>query len=678
MSNDSVLRVPEKEFTSFLGRSKNLYHIQSEGGKIIKFSPNPAQEKLHRFVEEEIARNEREWGVPQCKLINCKGRQEGMSTYMSIRNSDHLFNKEGFRLLVTAHRDEETQILYDKYTLCYDHLPEKVILTDSAGNDVVIDEATGRKVMHIKPKTSNYSGKKLGYSDYPHSEMWAMTAGKGDAIAKGGTLNGWHASEFANYEHARKVINTLENQLPDNEFVFSAIESTANGTTGEGKEFYERYIRAENNWARYQRGEIPKFKGYRPLFIEWYLMDKYKLPLFNNKKTEDYSDPHKIDLLDRQVFQHLDGVDWTKQQRDEFLERCEHYLYNGTLNLEQVNWFFYCITSKHEGDYNEAMRYYPWIADDAFRATDKTYFNKTELHRVGINLQQHGEPDYSVGYLEDDGYDILFEQQARGDLRIFNFPEPGYRYRYVIGADPSSGIEGGDAAVFAVLDRLNKRYVALWKGHEEEDVLAGIYYTLGLYYNEALLVPETNLRTMINMIKPTGVIPYTGEIYIRNVESRGSLDYGFHTNVETRPQLLKRYKAWLRKYGYDSIQTVDDLEEHQKFERREGGITPSGNNRREVFAAAEGYTDDIVIAKALAVEGDHWWLEDGCTVEVLPESEVETKREDMRKVATRNNSSGFRQSGLGNGSTSNGYFAKKMNGHLAIATPARQSKLGRK
>lgn len=678
MRTDNILRVPEKDFTSFVGRSRHLYHIQSEGGAIITFKQNPAQQKLHDFIEEELARNVKEWGVPQCKIINCKGRQEGMSTYISMRNSDHMFRKEGYRLLVTAHREDETNLLYDKYTVCYDHLPDRIIIVDEHGNDIVADEKTGAKILEIKPKTDNYSGKKISYSDYPHSQMWAMTAGKGDAIAKGGTLNGWHASEFANYEHARKVINTLENQMPDNEFVFAVIESTANGTTGEGKEFYERYTRAETNWNKYLRGEIPKFKGYRPLFIEWYLMEKYKLPLFNGKRTEDYSDPHKVDILDRRIFHNLDNVDWTSQQRDEFLERCEIYLQNGTLSLEQVNWFFYCITSKHEGDYNDAMRYYPWVAEDAFRASSKTYFNKSELHKVELDLQTKGDANHLVGDVVDDGDDILFEPKARGGLRLFDFPEPGYRYRYVIGADPSAGIEGGDAAVFAVLDRLKNKWAAIWKGHEEEDVLAHILYTLGLYYNDALLVPETNLRTMINMLKPTGVIPYTGEIYIRNVESRAIQDYGFYTDVNSRPQLLKRYKAWLRKNGYNSIVTADSLEEHKKFERREGGMTPSGNQRREIFAAADGYSDDIVLAKSLAVEGDHWWLEDGCAVELLPEAEVETHRVNMRSVAARHKFAGVRQSGMGRNGSGNGVSPTHTNGARHVNISRKQSNLGRK
>src|SRR5690625_6765589 len=75
-----------------------------------------------------------------------------------------------------------------------------------------------------------------------------------------------------------------------------------------------------------------------------------------------------------------------------------------------------------------------------------------------------------------------------------------------------------------------------------------------IYYNEALLVPESNLYMVVELIKPDGLTPYVGEVYYNE-----HLDtWGFWTSGSSRNVLLSRYKTYLRDNPkkYDVLPTL--------------------------------------------------------------------------------------------------------------------------
>jgi len=296
---------------------------------------------------------------------------------------------------------------------------------------------------------------------------------------------------------------------------------------------------------------------------------------------------------------------------------------------------------------------------------------------------KYGEKEHHIGELDDDGYDITFVPKRSGYLKIYKHPESGYVNRYIVSSDPAAGLSGGDSAIMNVLDRLDNEFVATAKLFVDELEQAEIMTLIGLYYNEAFLIPERNMRTLINILKPGGITPYPGEIYIQHIVSRGEHDYGYYTHHENRPVLLKYYRGWLKKYGYDKLSSLDTIEEHKKFERKPGGLTAAGNIKREVFAAAEGYTDDDVLSKALCVEGDRYLIEEGVDIEYNPEM-FEKQHEEYKQLTNVVNvkNTGVRQSSMGqrdryrvNDNDMKSHVFRSVN---LIHNSRRQSNLGRR
>jgi hypothetical protein len=90
-----------------------------------------------------------------------------------------------------------------------------------------------------------------------------------------------------------------------------------------------------------------------------------------------------------------------------------------------------------------------------------------------------------------DGANPVIADDAKGDLQIWEYPEPDKSY--VIGADVAAGYEHGDWSVFFVMEARSRKIVAMYRGHEAPDLYAtNILQPVGLFYNKALLVPEVN------------------------------------------------------------------------------------------------------------------------------------------------------------------------------------------
>ena len=78
-----------------------------------------------------------------------------------------------------------------------------------------------------------------------------------------------------------------------------------------------------------------------------------------------------------------------------------------------------------------------------------------------------------------------------GPLRVWEFPKP--KLVYVIGADPSEGLEHGDFTSVHVLDATNRRLVATYHARVDADLLGSdILFHLGHWYNQALVGVESN------------------------------------------------------------------------------------------------------------------------------------------------------------------------------------------
>lgn len=613
---NELQRVPVEDLKTFAGRSKHFYRIQNKQGALVPFDFLQAQKEFDDIVEEEFERTKQEFGNKQCRIIALKPRQVGWTTYSSIRSLDMQCHDEGCHGIIMAHDLDTTDIVYDIYKRAYENMPEYVVPTKD-GEDMSkrqfyqysLSDDQLRKLdfnlssqefqqthkIKVKPDTKSYSGKRLAFKD-TNSRTTIATAGKGDAGGKGVTLRRVVLSEAGNYGSYNDLLSSINPSIPkfaDNVMVI--IESTANGTTGDGEGFYKAWNKATKEWERYQQGKSQTFGGYRPVFIPWYMIEEYELPLAGGKMED------------------IEGVDFgSPEAKQNFLEREEKLLNEGiynpltqehqTISEEKLNWYRWVIKKDCEYDYKKAQRYYPTTPEEAFVASSNCFFDAMKLNEVKNKRLNDGEPEHEVGDLiwsKQDG-ELEFRTSSTGNLTIWEKPKENWENRYTIGLDIGRGYEDGDYSVAIVKDRLTQQIVAKWFGKEDQDIFAEIAIELGIYYNEALLVPESNLDTAVNIIKPDGSTPYIGELYYN--ESGSSVKWGFWTSSSSRQILIDKYKAWLRdnEDGYNVLPDISLIDEHLSFVRRQ---TAHGVK----YEADEGSHDDQTIACALAHYGDWWW-----------------------------------------------------------------------
>lgn len=615
-------RVPLKDLQTFKGRAKHLFYIQNKDGELVPFEFLEYQDILNDIIQEEFKRTKKEFGTKQCRLITVKPRQAGQTTFTELFSLDMQMQIEGCHGVIAAHDQDTTDLIYDIYKRAYDNLPEYVIPTKD-GEDLtqrqylreVLSEKEFSEIsgdlqsseydkihkIPVKPEIDSYSGKRIAFKD-TNARTTIFTAGKGDAGGKGVTIRRIHLSEAANFPDYSSLIKSINPSVPkfaDN--MFYVIESTANGTTGTGEGFYKAYKRAEKEWEKYKQGKQQTFMGFRPVFVPWYMIDEYELPLAGGK------------------FEDISEVDFgTPEEKRSFLEREKELMEEGIVNPltgervvlspAKINWYRWIIKVDCEFDYRSAQRYYPTTPEEAFTASSNCWFDAMKLNNVKNTYKNESEPEYELGRLEwNDDNEIEFIEDGHGSLKIFSTPEPNWDSRYVIGADIGRGYEEGDYSTAYVKDRLTEDIVAYWHGRIDQDLFADVLSELGIYYNEALLVPESNLDTVINIIKPDGRMPYTGEIYYTGTGA--SLRWGYYTakgrGSGSRKVMLDNYKAWLRDNpnGYYVLPDIDTINEHISFVRK---VDDRGNTKYE---ADEGEHDDRVLSLALTDVGDRWWEE---------------------------------------------------------------------
>lgn len=625
---EKVKQVPVDELRTFEGRCRNLFTIKDKSKKKVNLEFHQSQKIIDEIVEQEFDRNKRERGHRQCRLIVLKPRQMGATTYFAARFMDMLMNVEGTEGVTMAHNTDTTELIYKIYKRIYDHLPDSVIPTQD-GKPLTNEEGEKIKI-ETKPTTEHYSGKQIAFKENDTYSV-IQTAGSKDDAGKGITPLYLHLSECANYPDYSATVTSIMPSVPKfSDNVMIVLESTANGVTGKGEGFYKAWKQSTKEWERYQNGDSQTFGGYRPVFIPWYMIEEYRLPLYGGKMES------------------IDQIDFgSPEEKKKFLQK-EKHLKEGVVNPltgktvqlddEQLNWYRWIIKEDCEYDYNTAKRYYPTWPDEAFVSSTQCFFDSIKLTEVKNKYAQDGQPDFELGELEwnDETAELEFVESAIGNFKVWEHPDPQWEGRYIASADPARNYEDGDYGVIMVKDRLEEKIVAKWYGKVDQDVFADKLVEIGLYYNEAFLVPESNLDTVVELIKPDGYNPYVGEIYYND---RGNkVKYGYLTTGSSRRYMLDTYKAWLRDNpnGYEVLMDNDIIDEHLSFVKKTNKRSGDGVK----YEADSGNHDDLVMAHALAHIGDVMW----------EESPQKYERENIHEVVSKprgRKRKGMKQSELG-------------------------------
>lgn len=367
-------------------------------------------------------------------------------------------------------------------------------------------------------------------------------------------------------------------------------ESTANGT---GNFFYNEYHAARDGQSQF-----------RPLFISWFDIDIYQLPLTPDEERE----------LAEWLWTNRKGTA-TSTKREEpgsYL----WWLWEQGATLQGIKWY---IAERAGKDSHAVMAAeYPTDDIEAFVHSGTMIFDRNRVE----TLRPACRPPLTVGEVSGDAdsgapalRNLRFNDDSQGLLWVWQHPEidPAEKVlnRYLTVVDIGGRSHKADWSVIAVFDRIfmadggKPELVAQWRGHIDHDLLAWKAAQIAAYYDNSLLVIESNtLETKDRERALDGdqsqfILNQIGDIYpnlyMRSAPEDNIIDgaprkYGFHTNVNTKPMIISTLIRAVREGSY--IERDDRcLFEFLKYEKKQNGS----------FGAIKGEHDDLLMTRAIGL-----------------------------------------------------------------------------
>ena len=263
----------------------------------------------------------------------------------------------------------------------------------------------------------------------------------------------------------------------------------------------------------------------------------------------------------------------------------------------------------------------PVDEEDAFRNSGNLVFNPYSIDDLQKKYKK--APMYTADIVVNTSHKneetikkskIEIRTDGEGDLKIWAVPNClKIENRYIVSVDIGGKSTTSDYTVMTVIDRFGliptikgkPRVVARYRGHVRHDKLAWMAAALAHYYDDALLVIESNTadREKNNNTEGDHFLTILEEIadYYDNLYQRTSssedvgenvlMKYGFQTNRLTKQQIIDN----LEEFVDDMLWDEPDKEMYHElriYERREdgslGNIVGSGNHDDVLMSTAIG------------------------------------------------------------------------------------------
>lgn len=569
--------------------AKYAYIKRKGGGDDILFRLNRPQRRLVEALERM-----RLAGRP-IRLLLLKARQWGGSTCVQLYMAWlQLCHRCGLNSLIIAHQATATDEIKDMFDRLITAYPPSLLI-DGAGECAAPKEkkteGVGRGGATTRVIRRNCKIK-VGTAERPDS-----CRGGDYSLVHCSEVGIWKATAGKRPEH---ILRSACSGVLLEPLTMIVYESTANGT---GNFFHREYEAA-------RRGE----SQFEPLFIAWYEIDQYTLPL---------TDPESFaaSLLEGR---YAEASTSDRRQPGRYL----WWLWEKGATLEAIAW--YVAERAKYSDHGLMAAEYPSDDVEAFVHSGAKVFDRYQVEalRPGCRAPEwRGEIDTPLtaagGKLPDDAFrrrqleEVEFTPMrgGAGGWQIWKLPEvePDCRVesRYVVVVDVGGRSAKADWSVIVVLDRLpmlegrGPEVTAQWRGHCDFDILAWKAALAASFYDDALLVVESNtLETrdpdrstdgdqslfLLNRLREVYPNLYarrrSEEEILRGAPSR----YGFHTNTATKPAIIATLVKAIREGLYtERDQAV--LDEFLAYEKR-----PNGS-----FGAIAGCHDDMLMTRAIGL-----------------------------------------------------------------------------
>lgn len=419
-----------------------------------------------------------------------------------------------------------------------------------------------------------------------------------------------HLSEMAYYPDTENnnpelTEATITSSIPEEPYTLIGRETTANGI---GDYFYEQ-------WEKAKAGKTV----FENIFVPWYVLEIYSREfdgfyyLHNGKRkkgsVEDFvqsMNEYEMNTFANHPACSLENLNWRRLKAGTMPS--ERFM-KQEFPLDDIEAFQDSGMPAFRSEDVEALRKdcKPPVSVGILASDCPPALAKTETKRRGeILTNLHFVEDREA--LEDilSGEAKLIELKEREKLKVWAFPDNEIRVsdRYVVVFDPQKGIsESADWGVITVFDRFPMVYggvpeiVAEWKGRIDKDIAIWIAVQIAKFYNDALLVVESNTYDSDVKEDDSEFIFDTVSGYYYHLYSRTPADkikdgvpvkYGFNTNRSTKPMIIGNYVAILREKGYKE-RNNEALNEARVYEQKKNGS----------FGAKLGKHDDILITRMI-------------------------------------------------------------------------------
>ena len=549
------------------------YIKRKGGGRDCLFNINrPQRRLLGRLVKMFFD------GVP-IRLILLKARQWGGSTLIQLFFAwIQLVREVGLNSLIIAHISSAS----DKIKAMY----QKMITAYPVGMLHEINE-------EYEPKEKKMMG--VGQSGVIHRvparscDIIIGTA-KSTENSRGGDYNLVHLSEVGfwteteNTKPEEVVRSARVLYKPNTAFIE---ESTPNGV---GNFFHKEYVDAKEGKSNFEA-----------MFIAWFEIDLYSLDFASDKERREFAE-----WLYKN--RNSDEVKSNREEPGKYL----WYLWTLGATLEAIHW--YIEERKGFTDHGDMASEFPSDDIEAFTFSGRKVFDNTDVEqfRSGCRAPRWVGEVYGRG---DDGEmaleNLRFVKTETGLLNVWADVEKDDEEivfdRYLVVVDVCKGhTKNADFADILVLDRLYMMdgeppvVAAEWHGHIDMDKLAWKAAQIAAYYNNALLVIESNtLETNNTKGDAEYILTLIHDVYdnlyarkqsAEDIREKLPVKYGFHTNPSTKPIIINNLKLMVREHLYIERES-ECLDEYRTYVKTENGK----------YEALSGYHDDRLMTRAIGL-----------------------------------------------------------------------------
>ena len=556
-------------------------HNKDAGSDVLFCLRYPQRILVSRFEEKRRA------GKP-IRLILLKARQWGGSTTTQLYMAWLQFlHRKGLNSLIIAHQGAASDEIKDMFDTMIKQYPLEML------------HSLGDQYSENEPKMIGV-GKSGSTHRVPqrNCKIKIGTAERPDGC-RGGAYSLVHLSEVGIWKKTEgkspeDIVRSACSGILLKPYTMIVMESTANGT---GNFFHTEYSAAADP-------DIPS--QFDALFIAWYQIEQYSLPFDSAKELRNFA-----------------SVLYANRYNDNVMssrEECGRYLWwlwQKGATLEAINWYIHERSGKN--DHAVMASEFPSDDVEAFVHSGTMVFDKYQVEE----FEKGCRPPRFIGDVyadHDEGEDALknlrFHEDRQGVLWIWAKPEYDDEYiipnRYLTVVDVGGRSAKADFSVILVLDRLNMMehgrpsVVAQWYGHCDIDRLAWKAAQVAAYYDNSLLVIESNtLETHDRERQVEGgdqslyILNQISNIYPNLYARRQSEDeirqgiprkYGFHTNISTKPMIISTLVKCIRERLY----TERDrrcLDEYLVYERKANGA----------YGAIVGKHDDLLMTRAIGL-----------------------------------------------------------------------------